>query len=128
VERLALNRHRFGAHRFGARHLSGHLSGVALLAASLVLGSCGGLERLASAPSPATARAALEERLVARNLSYEWVVCVRTARQFDGRTVFRCNVNFGEPHIVRYCATLDGGELVTNREEPMMRCGRPSRP
>lgn len=70
------------------------------------------------------AQAALEARLLDRKLSYRWVVCVRTKASFAGSSIFRCNVNFGEPHIVRYCATLDDGELVTNREEPEMRCGR----
>jgi hypothetical protein len=70
------------------------------------------------------AKAALEARLLDRKLSYRWVVCVRTKASFAGSSIFRCNVNFGEPHIVRYCATLDDGELVTNREEPEMRCGR----
>jgi hypothetical protein len=69
-------------------------------------------------------QAALEARLLDRKLSYRWVVCVRTKASFAGSSIFRCNVNFGEPHIVRYCATLDDGELVTNREEPKMRCGR----
>jgi hypothetical protein len=69
-------------------------------------------------------QAALEARLIDRKLSYRWVACVRTKASFAGSSIFRCNVNFGEPHIVRYCATLDDGELVTNREEPTMRCGR----
>jgi hypothetical protein len=43
---------------------------------------------------------------------------------FAGSAIFRCNVNFGEPHIVRYCATLAHGELLTNREKPELRCGR----
>jgi len=69
-------------------------------------------------------RAALEARLLGKKLSYRWVVCVRTERSFAGSQIFRCNVNFGEPHIVRYCATLEAGRFVTNREQPEMRCGR----
>ncbi len=49
---------------------------------------------------------------------------MRTKRSFAGSPIFRCNVNFGEPHIVRYCATLEDGQFVTNREQPEMRCGR----
>ena len=74
--------------------------------------------------SPPEVSAALEARLLARKLSYRWVVCVRTKRSFAGSPIFRCNVNFGEPHIVRYCATLAVRQLVTNREQPDMRCGR----
>jgi hypothetical protein len=92
----------------------------------LVVSGCSGSDSDTTA-QPARAqdvRAALETRLLARKLSYRWVVCVRTKRSFAGRPMFRCNVNFGEPHIVRYCATLADGRLVTNREQPDMRCGR----
>jgi hypothetical protein len=53
---------------------------------------------------------------------------VQTKRSFNGSPIFRCNVNFGEPHIVRYCATLKAGQFVTNREQPDMRCGRDAAP
>jgi hypothetical protein len=92
----------------------------------LLVSGCGGSDSDTTA-SPARAqdvRAALEARLVARKLSFRWVVCVPTKRSFAASPIFRCNVNFGEPHIVRYCATLADGRLVTNREQPGMRCGR----
>ena len=90
----------------------------------LVLGGCGGSE-VSSAPATAReVRAALEKRLVERKLTFKWVVCTQTRRSFAGSSIFRCNVNFGEPHIVRYCAALDEGHLTTNREQPAMRCGR----
>jgi hypothetical protein len=94
----------------------------------LVLSGCRG----ADAPSPAVrageVRTALEARLLARKLSYRWVVCVRTKASFAGSSIFRCNVNFGAPHIVRYCATLVQGQLTTNREQPDLRCGRDAAP
>lgn len=99
---------------------------LALGLALLVLGGCGGSGSDATT-APATAkevRSALEARLAGRKLSYRWVVCVPTKRSFAGRLIFRCNVNFGEPHIVRYCATLAEGRLVTNGEQPDIRCGR----
>ena len=100
-------------------------SALLLAPAVLVLvGACGGSQTTSVDVKPAMVRAALEERLLGRKLSYRWVVCVRTKRSFAGSPIFRCNVNFGEPHIVRYCATLDDGQLVTNREEPEIRCGR----
>jgi hypothetical protein len=101
-------------------------SAPALGLALLVLAGCGGSGSDATS-TPATVkdvRAAVEARLVARMLSYRWVVCVPTKRSFAGSLIFRCNVNFGEPHIVRYCATLADGRLLTNREQPAMRCGR----
>jgi hypothetical protein len=94
---------------------------AALLAAALVvLASCGG----SAETSPTEVKEALEARLVGKKLSFEWVYCLRTRRSFEDRTIFRCNVNFGDPHIVIYCAVLDEGGLVTNRERPGIRCGR----
>ena len=94
---------------------------AALLGAAVVLlAGCGG----SAEADPADVRSALEARLVGKKLSFEWVYCLRTRRSFEGRAIFRCNVNFGEPHIVIYCAVLDDGELLTNRERPAIRCGR----
>jgi hypothetical protein len=94
---------------------------AALLGAAVVLlAGCGG----SAEADPADVRSALEARLVGKKLSFEWVYCLRTRRSFEGLTIFRCNVNFGEPHIVIYCAVLDDGELLTNRERPGIRCGR----
>ncbi len=93
---------------------------AALLAALIGAAGCGGNAET----SPAAVRAALEARLDGKRLSYEWVYCLRTRRTFAEKTIFRCNVNFGEPHIVIYCVTLDGDTLLTNRERPGIRCGR----
>ena len=95
------------------------MRGGLFLAALAVAAGCG-----SEGPGAAVVEDALAARLRGKHLSYEWIVCVRTRRSFGGRAIFRCNVNFGEPHIVRYCATLDDGELVTNREQRAMRCGR----
>lgn len=97
---------------------------AALLAAALVvLAGCGG----SAETSPADVKKALEARLLGKKLSFEWVYCLRTRRSFEDRTIFRCNVNFGDPHIVIYCAVLDEGGLVTNRQRPGIRCGRTGR-
>jgi hypothetical protein len=97
---------------------------AALLAPALVvLAGCGG----SAETSPAEVKEALEARLVGKKLSFEWVYCLRTRRSFEDRTIFRCNVNFGDPHIVIYCAVLDEGGLVTNRQRPGIRCGRTGR-
>jgi hypothetical protein len=100
---------------------------VALGLGLLVLSGCCGSDRSSTAATTREVGSALESRLLDRKLSFRWVVCVRTQRSFAGTPIFRCNVNFGEPHIVRYCATLEDGELMTNREEPEMRCGRQGR-
>jgi hypothetical protein len=92
----------------------------------VVLGGCGGSDATSGPANARDVQAALESRLLGRKLSYRWVMCVWTKASFAGSPIYRCNVNFGEPHIVRYCATLEGGELLTNREQPDMRCGRDS--
>jgi hypothetical protein len=98
---------------------------AAAVAATLVLlAGCGANAET----SPAEVQAALEARLVSKHLSYEWVYCLRTRRSFEDRTIFRCNVNYGEPHIVIYCVTLEGESLETNREQPGIRCGRKTGP
>jgi hypothetical protein len=96
---------------------------AAAVAATLAFfAGCGG----SAESSPAEVKEALEARLVGKKLSFEWVYCLRTQRLFEDRRIFRCNVNFGEPHIVIYCAVADEGGLVTNRERPGIRCGRTS--
>jgi hypothetical protein len=90
----------------------------------LLLAACRSSNATSASAEATAVKAALETRLLGKKLSYRWVVCVRTKRSFAGSPIFRCNVNFGEPHIVRYCATLDAGQFVTDREQPEMRCGR----
>ena len=98
------------------------------LALLLLLAACRSPNTTSASAEAAEVRAALEARLLGKKLSYRWVVCVRTKRSFAGSAIFRCNVNFGEPHIVRYCATLEAGHFATNREQPEMRCGRDAAP
>lgn len=99
------------------------MSRAALLVAALVLvAGCGG----STETTPAAVKEALEARLIDKSLSFEWVYCLRTKLAVEGRPIVRCNVNFGDPHIVIYCATLDDGRLITNREQPALRCGRNS--
>ncbi len=100
---------------------------LALALGLLGVGGCGGSDASSTPATQREVRSALESRLLDRKLSFRWVVCVPTEWSFAGSTIFRCNVNFGDPHIVRYCATLEDGELTTNREQREMRCGRPSR-
>jgi hypothetical protein len=101
-----------------------HSALLLALALLLLLAACRSSNTASASAEAAEVRAALEARLLGKKLSYRWVVCVRTRRSFTGSPIFRCNVNFGEPHIVRYCATLEDGQLATNREQPEMRCGR----
>lgn len=95
---------------------------TALLAATLALAA--GCGESVQAASPAQVKTALEARLTDKRLSFEWVYCLRTRLELEGHNIVRCNVNFGEPHIVVYCAVLEEGRLITNRERPAIRCGR----
>jgi hypothetical protein len=73
--------------------------------------------------SPAAFRKAVVEHLRSRHLDYRWVVCVRTPHRFAGVPIVRCNVDFGEPHIMAYCSVLRDGRLLTSEEDPAIPCG-----
>jgi hypothetical protein len=86
------------------------LLGVVVLAAAL--SGCGGGASLGRAsPAPADVAARLERELTGRYLSVRWVACVPRPERVAGAPVFRCNVNFGEPHIEIYCAAVVDGTL-----------------
>jgi hypothetical protein len=94
-----------------------------LLAAALVAG-CGGDGGASASPTPAAAQDAMAARLAARDLSFRYVRCVDGGARRGAETVFRCNVNFGEPHIEGYCVVVRGGRAVTQVEDPSLRCRR----
>lgn len=102
---------------------------LALAAALGVAAGCGG-GTSPSAPAggaPPTApgaEQALAARLTGRDLSFRWVRCVNEGVRRDGAPVFRCNVNFGEPHIEGYCVLVRDGRAVTQVEDPGLRCRR----
>ena len=76
-----------------------------------------------STEDPAAFRTAVIARLRSENLDFHWVVCVRTPHRYRGVRVVRCNVDFGEPHIVAYCSVLRRGRLLTSEQEPSIPCG-----
>ena len=103
------------------------LVGAIVLGVAATIGvvavSRGGTTRSVVTPStPPTVKAAVISRLRTEDLHYRWVACVTTRRTFQGVRVVRCNVDFGEPHIVAYCAIIRGGRLVTNHETPGFAC------
>lgn len=77
----------------------------------------------AKATDAAAVEAALRRRLDRLYLSYRWVFCVDMHRLYHGRRIWRCNVDFGDPHIVQYCAIMRGRTLVTDRENHAITCG-----
>jgi hypothetical protein len=92
------------------------------IAGSIAAGSGASSKGTITTASPATFRTDLIARLRMKQLNYHWVVCVRTAHQFKGVRVVRCNVDFGEPHIQAYCSVLRGARLLTSEQDPAIPC------
>ncbi len=96
---------------------------VRLLAlVAVALAGCGGSPPVVN--TAANVETALRGRLEAKLLSVKWVKCVPSGYEFESEPVFRCNVDFGDPHIEGYCALLRDGELLTHVEEPALACAR----
>src|SRR5579862_1017548 len=96
-----------GARRWSVAVLVAFCAAIGVAAYALVGGGAGasasgaiGTERVAAF------RSAVIDRMHRENLDYLWVDCVRTPHRFRGVRVVRCNVDFGEPHIVAYCSVL----------------------
>ena len=68
----------------------------------------------------------LSLELRSQHLSVQDVVCIRNGRGYRGHPIIRCNVNFGDPHVVAYCSVILAGRLVTNQQDPAIPC-RPDR-
>jgi hypothetical protein len=64
----------------------------------------------------------LSLELRAENLSVQYVACVRNGRAYHGHPVIRCNVNFGDPHVVAYCSVILADRLVTSHQDPSIPC------
>lgn len=95
---------------------------VPALVAAAMLAGCGDGD---AAATPQAAADALRVRLEGHDLSIRSIACVASdLPAFDGATAYRCTVDFGDPHLVPYCAALVEGELVTDRERPELRCYR----
>jgi len=75
--------------------------------------------------SPVAIGQALHERLSGQGLNVRAVQCVtphRGAATYRGTRVLRCGVNFGDPHMPVYCATVVSGGLITDRQAAGLRC------
>ena len=95
---------------------------AAFLLAALALAGCGG--QAAPPNTAANVQAALLDRLERKLLSVQWVACVASGHEFRSERVFRCKVDFGDPHLESYCALLLDGNLLTHLDEPALRCAR----
>ena len=99
------------------------LAALAGSVAALAAGCGGGGSNEVHAATLAQAHAAVVEQLDAKHLSYRWVACIRTGRMYRGVAIVRCNVNFGDPHIVAYCTVFRGTDAVTQVDDPAIPCG-----
>jgi|GEM_PF-3034324 len=112
------------------RRRSGLIAGLAICVVAGALsfalwknGSAGASASAVTTESSAKFRLAVIARLRAAHLNYHWVVCVPSGNRFHGVRIVRCNVDFGEPHIVAYCSVLRDGRLLTSEEDPTIPCG-----
>ena len=64
----------------------------------------------------------LSRELRAEHLSVQYVACVKNGRAYHGHPVIRCNVNFGDPHVVAYCSVILADRLVTSHQDPSIPC------
>jgi hypothetical protein len=95
-------------------------AGVFVLA---TVGSRPGVPLIAGIRDPIQAAGrTLSLELRSENLSVQDVACVRNGRAYQGHPVIRCNVNFGDPHVVAYCSVIVAGRLVTSHEDPSIPC------
>jgi hypothetical protein len=65
----------------------------------------------------------LSLELRSQHLSVQDVICIRNGRAYRGHPIIRCNVNFGDPHVVAYCSVILAGRLVTSQQDPAIPCG-----
>ena len=64
----------------------------------------------------------LSLELRSEHLSVQYVACVKNGRAYHGHPVIRCNVNFGDPHVVAYCSVILADRLVTSHQDPSIPC------
>ena len=64
----------------------------------------------------------LSLELRAEDLSVQYVAGVKNGRAYHGHPVIRCNVNFGDPHVVAYCTVILADRLVTSHQDPSIPC------
>jgi hypothetical protein len=96
-----------------AVHFDQHGRHDSQLGVGLVAGSKGPLQ---------AAKKTLSIELRSQHLSVQYVVCIRNGRSYRGHPIIRCNVNFGDPHVVAYCSVILANRLVTSQQDPLIPC------
>jgi hypothetical protein len=111
---------------------------VALLATALAVAAIGvfmyadravpsrpktGVALVAGITNPVLAASrTLRQELSSEHLNVQYVACIRNGRSYHGHPIIRCNVNFGDPHVVAYCSVILVHRLVTNQQDPSIPC------
>lgn len=96
---------------------------AAAIAAAIALGAGGSTVGGAITSNKAAIRRQLAAHLHRLSLRPLRIACVKNGRDYDGVPVIRCNIDYGEPHIVAVCSVLRGGRLLTDHAEPAIPCG-----
>jgi hypothetical protein len=107
--------------------------GAALLVVSTVVAGCTGQSArhgshlgvglVAGTGNPIqAAKQTLGIELRSDHLSVQYVDCIRNGRFYRGHPIIRCNVNFGDPHVVAYCSVILADRLVTSQQDPSIPC------
>jgi hypothetical protein len=119
------------------RRLSGKawLTLLALSALLLAAGVAAYLDQVGPASSPAgvalvagtrnpaqAAERTLSLELRSEHLSFHAVTCIENGRIYRRHPIIRCNVDFGDPHVVAYCSVILARRLVTNYQNPSIPC------
>ena len=103
---------------------------LALAGVAFVVAGCGSSTSGSSSYESATvpqAKRLMTAYLASKHLTYHWVACLHSGRSFEGVTIVRCNVNFGDPHIEAYCVVLRDGKLYSDHQDPKIPCQRDNR-
>ena len=95
---------------------------ICLVGGAVAYATTAGSAAAITTAKPSKFRSAVAARLAAEGLNYLWVACVRSGRRFEGVPVVRCNVDFGEPHIVAYCSVSRNGRLLTSEDNAAIPC------
>lgn len=85
--------------------------------------SAAGVALVAGIRNPAqAAEKTLGMELRSEHLSFHALTCIENGRIYRRHPIIRCNVDFGDPHVVAYCTVIVAKRLVTNYQNRSIPC------